>query len=219
MSSGVPPFSKRSCIRYRATHIDRSLVRSGNLRPSPNQLCIGSWNVEGLTEAKLVTLETYMHDHGIHLLCLQEVRKCMSEYYITDAGFLFISSGGTGNIEYAGVGFLVHPCLRNHVYNFCQYSNRIAGIKIRTPGGKLAVISAYAPHAGRPFDERFNFFQDVTTYWQSISVNGQKMCFGDFNSRLYCKYAGEEDIIGSHYVKNQEKHMVASMNRFLLIEF
>ena len=45
------------------------------------------------------------------------------------------------------------------------------------------------------------------------------MCFGDFNSRLYCKYAGEENIIGSYYVKNQEKTMTASMNRFLLIEF
>ena len=119
----------------------------------------------------------------------------------------------------AGVGFLVHPLLRKHVHNFCQYSNRIAGIKIRTPGGTIAVVSAYAPHALRPFDERFKFFQDFTSYWQSISVNGQKMCFGDLNSLLYYRFGGEEKIIGPHYVKNQEKTMAGSMNRFMLLEF
>ena len=189
------------------------------MRPSPKQLCIGTWNVEGLTKAKLITLETYMQNHGIHLLCLQEVRKCMSDYSITEAGFLLICSGGQESPEYAGVGFLVHPLLRKHIHNFCQYSNRIAGIKIRTPGGTIAVVSAYAPHALRPFDERFKFFQNFTTYWQSISVNGQKMCFGDLNSRLYYRFGGEEQIIGPYYVKNQEKTMVDSMNRFMLLEF
>ena len=118
MVSGVPQFSKKSGIQYSATHIDRKVVRGGTLRPSPSQLCIGSWNVEGLTEAKIITLETYMQDHGVHLLCFQETHKCMSEHYITDAGFLLINSGGNESIEYVGVVFLVHPCLRNRVYNF-----------------------------------------------------------------------------------------------------
>ena len=86
-------------------------IRGGTLRPSPSQLCIGSWNVEGLTEAKLITLETYMHDYGIHLLCLQEVRKSMSEYSITEAGFLLICSGGQNTLEYAGLGsWCIHFC-------------------------------------------------------------------------------------------------------------
>lgn len=160
-----------------------------------------------------------MHDYGIHILCLQEVRRILSDYSITDNGFLLITSGGQHAPEYAGVGFLVHPVLRKHVYNFCQYSSRIAGIKIRTPGGKIAIVSTYAPHAKRPFEERFQFFQDLTKYWQSISVNGQKLCFGDFNSRLYCRFGGEEKFIGQHYFKNQEKSMVGSLNRFLLLEF
>ena len=160
--------------------MDRSVVRGGALQPSPNQLCIATWNVEGLSDAKLGTLEAYMHKYGVHLLCLQEVRRTLSDYCITDNGFLLISSGGQHAPEYAGVGFLVHPILRKHVYNFCQYSSRIVGIKIRTPGGKIAVVSAYVPHAERPFEERFQFFQSLTTYWQSISVNGQKLCVRRF---------------------------------------
>ena len=95
---------------------------------------------EGLSDAKLVTLETYMHDYGIHILCLQEVRKPLSDCSITENGYLLICSGGDSAVEYAGVGFLIHPMLRKHIHNFCQYSNRIAGVKIRTPGGKIAVV-------------------------------------------------------------------------------
>ena len=50
-------------------------------------------------------------------------------------------------------------------------------------------------------------------------MNGQKLCFGDCNSRLYCRFGGEEKFIGRHYFKIQEKHMVGSMNRFLFLEF
>ena len=194
-------------------------MRGGSLKPSPGQLCIATWNIEGLTEPKLATLETYMHEYGIHMLCLQEVRRLLSDYYVTDNGFLLITSGGQQAPEYAGVGFLVHPVLRQHICNFCQHSSRVAGIKIRTPGGKIAVVTAYAPHANRPFEERFHFFQNLTTYWRSISVNGQKLCFGDLNSRLYCRFGGEEQFIGKHFFENQEKCMVDTMNRYLLLEF
>ena len=194
-------------------------MRGGLLKPSLGQLCIATWNVEGLSDVKLATLEMYMHEYGIHMLCLQEVRRPLSDYYVTDNGFLLITSGGQQAPEYAGVGFLVHPSLRKNIHNFCQYSNRIVGIKIGTPGGKIAVVSTYAPHAERPFEERFQFFQDLTKYWDSISVNGQKLCFGDFNSRLYCRFGGEEQIVGPHFVRNQDKCITGTMNRFLLLEF
>ena len=45
------------------------------------------------------------------------------------------------------------------------------------------------------------------------------MCFGDLNSRLYYKFGGEEQIIGPYFVKNQDKNMTATMNRFMLLEF
>ena len=108
MGMGVP-LNKKVAVQYYATRMDRNTVRGGTIRPSPRQLCIATWNVEGLTETKLITLQTYMQVYGIHLLCLQEVRKTMSEYYIIEAGFLLICSGGEKSPEHAGVGFLVHP--------------------------------------------------------------------------------------------------------------
>ena len=63
--------------------------------------------MEGLAVAKLISIETYMQEYGIHLLCLQEVRKPLSEHSITDKGYLLICSGRKESLEYAGVVFLV----------------------------------------------------------------------------------------------------------------
>ena len=89
------------------------------MKTSTVQLCVGTWNIEGLTDEKVVLLQVYMEQYGIHVLCLQEVRKPLSDYSITEAGFLLISSGGQNLPEYAGEGFSVHPKLRKSVQIFC----------------------------------------------------------------------------------------------------
>ena len=200
--------------------MDRPYIRDGRLQAWGEGLNVGTWNVEGLTDSKLISLQKCMDLYGIHVLCLQEIRRPLSDYSITEEGYLFISSGGMeGAVEYAGVGFLVHPMIRSCVIHFCQLSNRMSSLKLRTSGGKVALISAYAPHAGRPFEERFGFFQQLCGFWRSISVNGPRICFGDFNSRLYCKLAGEEDHIGQFYFQNRMATLRPDLNRFLLLEF
>ena len=68
--------------------------RGSRLRPTcSNNLEIGTWNVEGLTLSKLATLQRYMHQRGIHILCLQETHKTKSDYYTTEEGYLVILSG------------------------------------------------------------------------------------------------------------------------------
>ena len=56
------------------------------------------------------------------------------------------------------------------------------------------------------------------TFWRSISTHGPKICMGDFNSRLYCRYAGEKDIIGPFAFFNPGEPK-ADSNRHLLMEF
>ena len=78
-------------------------------------------------------------------------------------------------------------------------------------------MSCYAPHAAKNFDERFEFFQALTTFWRSISAHGPKICMGDFNSRLYCRFAGEEEFIGDYAFFNNG-YPKANSNRYLLAE-
>ena len=158
--------------------------------------------------------------YGIHILCLQETRKPLSDFIETEEGFILILSGRVDvqEKEYAGVGFLVAPELRRSIYGFCQLSSRLACLKIRIPKGKLAILSCYSPHAGKDFEERFEFFQTLNHFWKSISSHDPRICMGDFNSRLYCRFAGEEQILGEFTLKNNDS-LISNSNKYLLIEF
>ena len=58
-------------------------MRGGPLQVSPSSLQVGSWNVEGLSEDKLLVLQEHMDMHGIDIICLQETHRALSGYSIT----------------------------------------------------------------------------------------------------------------------------------------
>ena len=70
--------------------------RGGRLRVAPRTWNIATWNVERLTDAKLIQLQSIMYKRGIGVLCMQETHKNLSEYYETEEGYLVILSGASG---------------------------------------------------------------------------------------------------------------------------
>ena len=54
---------------------------------------VASWNVEGLSEAKLAELVVAMEQFSIDILCLQESRINNTEIRILDNDFLLMNSG------------------------------------------------------------------------------------------------------------------------------
>lgn len=194
-------------------------ARGGRLRPAGEGLAIASWNVEGLTEAKLIALQHTMLQRSIDIICMQETHRAKSDYYITDRGFLVILSGGaTGSREYAGVGYVISPGIRRSVIGFTQASARMASLKLRVLGGKMAVFCAYAPHSGYPFDVRQQFFHEIGEFVQKVSTHGPKMVCGDWNARLCRRLPGEEVIFGPHLFVNDATIIKADANRHLLSE-
>ena len=141
---------------------------------------VAFWNVEGLSDAKIVQLQRVMVSRDIKVLCLQETHVAKSEYRVTDEGFLLIQSGRQDDErESAGVGFLVAPDVRRSVIGFCQMSRRVAYVKLRVKGGKAVIFSAYAPHNERPFDERQTFYSELQDAYHSTSCHGLKVICGD----------------------------------------
>ena len=111
---------------------DRDILRGGSVRNITQECCIASWNVEGLTEEKLVTLQVMMAELHVDILCLQEVHRTKSDYFITESKYLVIISGSaTESKENAGVGFIVAPHIRSAVLGFCQLSNRMCALKFK----------------------------------------------------------------------------------------
>ena len=75
-------------------------------------------------------------------------------------GFLLVLCGLATSepVETAGVGFLISPSARRSVVSFQQHSARMAGLKLRVPGGKL-VCNVYAQ--AWMFLVRFLHTQDI----------------------------------------------------------
>lgn len=178
-----------------------------------------SWNIEGLTDAKLVTLQRYMVQYRISILCVQETHKAESAYFTTADQFLIVLSGSAGlTREFAGVGFIVAPWARQSLISFKQISNRLASVKVRVEGGKAVFFSAYAPQSGRPFDERQAFFQMVADAYEKTSSHGPKIMLGDWNAKLYTQLPNEGEVVGPHVFRNDAAAIPTDANRHLLLE-
>ena len=98
-----------------------------------------------------------MQSHWIDLLCIQETHMMESDQYITENGNLLILSGQSGE-RHAGVGFIISKGLRHAVHSLDCLNARLAAVKIRIPGGKIAFLSIYAPQSQHPVDVRMQFF-------------------------------------------------------------
>ena len=94
----------------------------------------------------------------------------------------------------------------------------MASLKIRIQGGKMNVLTAYAPHTGYDFSDRQHFFHALAEFVNKQSAHGPKLICGDFNARLFRQLFGEEDVIGPYVYENQGAQIKVTANRHLLVE-
>ncbi|CAK0887303.1 unnamed protein product, partial [Prorocentrum cordatum] len=120
--------------------------------------------------------------------------------------------------ERAGVGFIVHPSFRHSVVGFCQATDRMASLKLRIPGGKAVIFSAYAPHSGYEFRRRFDFFTSLSEFVSTRSAHGPKLVLGDMNAKLYGQLDGESDAVGPYIFKHPHQTCKEDANRHLMVE-
>ena len=127
--------------------MDRDLIRGNKkTKASASSLTFATWNVEDLTDEKIVSLQESMIALNIQVLCIQETRRSLSDYWITDKGFLVILSGRSDEKrEFAGVGFIIAPQLRASIIGFCQASSRFACVKLKVAGEKIVIVLTYVP--------------------------------------------------------------------------
>ena len=69
-------------------------IRGDNLLLCVGRCRIGTWNVEGLTDSKIIELQMLMEERDIGVLCIQETHRSGADYFLTSEGFLVILSGG-----------------------------------------------------------------------------------------------------------------------------
>ena len=110
---------------------------------------VATWNVEGITDDKLICLTRSMRFCSIQVLCITETHIEDSFQLRTDDGYLVFYSGT--NIEspsHSGVSFIVAPSTISSIIGCRPISNRICSLKLRVTHGVIGILCAYAPHNG-----------------------------------------------------------------------
>ena len=132
-----------------------------------------------------------------------------------------ILSGKEGSLRtFAGVGFMIAPHVRQSVTGFLQYSDRLASMRLRVPGGQLCLISVYAPTDTKDYsyEYRRSFHDEVQDFILSQRVHGPTFVLGDFNARLHLRRSSEESCLGPGVFGNPSKVLEPTSNRELLLE-
>ena len=83
---------------------------------------IGTWNVKGLTDEKLVTIFQHMIVHNIIIVCLQETSAVQAAEYDED-GFRIMLLRSSDD-SWVGVGFVIAPWCISRVVGYISYSSR-----------------------------------------------------------------------------------------------
>ena len=115
---------------------------------------VAYWNIESLKKAGLqAELLTMMKNLSIMILFLSET-KCSEDNY--RSGEFFIIKMGRAREPY-GVAVIIHRKIMNSIIAIRAVSQHIIYIQIKITGGLFTLFGVYAPHEGRPLDERSDF--------------------------------------------------------------
>ena len=66
---------------------DLNQIRNARVKPMRHELHMISWNIEGFSEDKLVSIRQTMQEKHIDIVCLQEIWRDSCEYWHDDQGF------------------------------------------------------------------------------------------------------------------------------------
>ncbi|OWZ00263.1 hypothetical protein PHMEG_00028586 [Phytophthora megakarya] len=109
--------------------------------------------------------------------------------------------------EFHGIGFAISPRIRPYLDCFWAPSDRIGVIQLKLPhAGPVAIITAYAPHSGRPLTEVDRF----TILSSKSSTSYPDATPRDFITKLGQRNPGET-YMGPHArgVRNRNGHVLA----------
>ena len=121
---------------------------------------VGSWNVDSLT-GRLGELVEALAERRMDVLCVQETRwrsDCRLFGAIGKKYKLFLM-GNEAKTD--GVGIFVAEKWADSVVRVERHSERIMVLKMVLGDGLLNVFSVYAPHSGRPDEEKECFWNEV----------------------------------------------------------
>ena len=133
-------------------------------------------------------LET-MRKLNLMIMFLQET-KCPGDDTYRSGEYYIVNCGRCGREPY-GVAVILHFSLLKHIVAIRGVSQHIIYVQLKITGGLFSVVGVYAPHEGRPYDEKEAFYESLSVTLHSLSRDGPLGLCGDLNCKLNFRNVGE----------------------------
>jgi hypothetical protein len=98
----------------------------------------------------------------------------------------------------AGVGIMVHEKWFANVLETRRISERILVLRVRIGSRVLCVVSVYAPQAGRPEEEKVEFYCTLRNVLRGIRSDEKLLLCGDFNGHVGVDADGFDGVHGGN---------------------
>ena len=154
--------------------------------PYAYKLKIVSLNARSLLKPTMhQQIITYMKEHRIQVLCLQETKsRTTTQYLVDNFTFMTASTAGSQQQEHAGVGFVLSPDARSALLRTTCIHSRLATITLLLASGEVTIVNTRVPHSGRPEEERQARFDELQQLVERVQNKRPFIVIGDMNSRL-----------------------------------
>jgi len=141
-----------------------------------------------------------MEKRGLTILGIADLRKKGQNSKLIHNNYQLIWSGTGGNERAKhGVGFILHPSQSKLLIDTAQLSERMVSIKLKDGNETTTYIQIYAPcNDSYSEEDRLSFFDDLSTYVDSIKNNENIVIMGDFNGRVGPRRTPWERQLGPH---------------------
>jgi len=132
-----------------------------------------------------------LSDRKVDLACIQETRSKGSSckfYGAKGQRYKLFWMGGGERLD--GIRIFVAEKWVDGVVSVERHSKRVLILRMVLDNGLLNVLSVYAPHSGKPEEEKESFWNEVFHVVSCIPQNEMVVLAGDINGHIGSSYAG-----------------------------
>ena len=166
---------------------------------------VASWNIGSMNGRDGEVVEA-LERRRVDFCCVQEHRrdgKFNEHIQGRREEYKFFWSGGSG--RQGGVGVLLAEQWIDRVLDVRKPSDRVMWVKLRTEGGTIRVIAAYAPQAGLSEAEKDTFWATLTREVAAVDEHELLVLGGDLNGHVGRFPDGYEGVHGGWSVGTRNR--------------
>ena len=172
----------------------RLLTRRGNgLRKLTMR--IGTINASTL-EGKEEEIVEMMGERRLSVLGVCETRLNGKGCKVLHRDYRMLFTGREGERKY-GVALILSPEVADRVEKVVHKNDRMMAVVLKLGDRRVGLIQVYAPHQGRPLNEKVEFYEQLQNTYDGINAE-VKILMGDFNAHVGREREGIEAVLGAH---------------------